>query len=247
MAHAGGLESRIRAILDPAARRGSSRRVLVSVAAGTLLAAAGLLGVDVFGAAPEAQSAELALSERIPLAPEIEDWALHRRFEPRNEQEEQAITRIQEAARHVKQHELDFIHDRAVWALSIAHEDEIVAPLVGRLESRDWRARAYAAWCLDAVGAGQAAAEIRTLLRDPVWRVRAMAAAALVDLGDAPSGSDVLSLLEDPAWQVRMPAVQLASRLDTPESAAAIRARLNDSHVAVRNAAQAALDRIPTP
>ena len=246
MASASGLESRIRAILNPAVRRGGSRRVLVSVSAGVLIATLGVAGLDVLGAAPDGASADLASSERIPLTAADEERALHRSFKPRDEREAQAIARLFEGAAHVKEHEMDFVRDRAVWALSIAHDDEVVAPLVAELSSKDWRARAAAAWCLDVVGAGQAAGKIRELLTDPVWRVRAMAAEALVDLGDMEPGEDVLSLLEDPAWQVRMPAVELASRVHTPESAAMIRARLKDPHVAVRLAAQAAVGRIPT-
>jgi hypothetical protein len=247
MAHAGDLAARIRAILEPATARHSSRRVLASVATGVLLATAGLGGLDVFGSTSAIARVDEPFRERIVLAPGREAFAVHRSFSPRDGREAYAFEALQSAAMHVPQHEMDFIRDRGVWALSIARDDEVVEPLLRQLASSDWRARANAAWCLDLIGVHEAREGLVALLHDPVWRVRAMAATALVGLGGDRPPEDVLQLLDDPAWQVRAPAVELASRLRTDEADARIRLHLNDSHPAVRHAAEAALAEATTP
>jgi HEAT repeat protein len=185
---------------------------------------------------------EITHGERVPLSPDAERAALQRRFQPRDEREALAFARLREGARHEKQHEMDLVRDRVVWALSIAADDEVVAPLVAQLASPDWRVRSYAAWCLGVVGPADAGAELTAALADPVWRVRAMAATALAALGDRRATEDMRRLLEDPHWQVRLPAVQYLGRIGTPETLAAVRGRLDDPHVAVRSAAQSALD-----
>jgi len=251
MAEGHGLEDRLRAILDPTTPRSSPRTLMASVPAGVLIAAVAMAGLGVSGeAAPitaAQESAEILYGERVPLSTEQERWALSRHFHPRDEREAQAFERLLEGTRHEKQHSMDLIRERAVWALSVAREDEVMRPLVEALDNADWRVRSYAAWCLGVVGAADAREELTTMVRDPVWRVRAMAAATLAGLADPRSAEDMLPLTADPAWQVRWAAVDYLARVRTPEALAAVRTRLNDPHVAVRSAARATLDEPPTP
>ncbi len=249
-----GLERRVRALLDPATRRASPRWALVSIAMAVVLvtlATAGLeAGSDVHPSVEERAIAsdDLRLGERPPLTDLIERRALARGFTPRDEREALAFEQLQRAARHVKQHDLDFIRERGVWALSVARENEVIAPLIEALSSADWRERAAAAWCLDVTGAaGDAREGLIANLRDPVWRVRAMAATALVRTADPRATDAMLPLLDDAAWQVRLPVVQFLAREGSSAAMEAVRTRRNDPHVAVRSAARAALDETGAP
>jgi beta-lactamase regulating signal transducer with metallopeptidase domain len=249
-----GLEERLRAILDPATVRSSPRSLMASIASGALIAAVALAGLGLDApahAGPQAGARHVPagefLDERLPLPAGQERWALSRRFRPRDEREAWAFGRLREAADHERRHPLDLVRERAVWALSIARDEEVVPPLVERLSDADWRARAYAAWCLGLVGAARAREELTAALRDPVWRVRAMAATALAGLGHPASAGEMLALLDDPAWQVRLPAVEYLSGVETSEAREAVRRRLDDPHIAVRQAARAAVEDSGTP
>lgn len=70
----------------------------------------------------------------------------------------------------------DLVRDRSAWALSIARNGELIAPLLDALKDRDWRVRAYAAWSLAVSGDKRAVPPLVPLLRDANWRMRAMAA-----------------------------------------------------------------------
>jgi beta-lactamase regulating signal transducer with metallopeptidase domain len=236
VATARGLEARLRAILDPRVTRRSSRGVMAAVPAGVLVGALSIAGFEVFAVAPD-----VTFGERVPFTLEQERDALARSFAPRDAREAETIERFRDGTRHVRQHEMDYVRDRSLWALSIAHEDEIIAPLAAKLDSYDWRVRAYAAWGLHVAGAHEARGALTERLDDPIWRVRAMAAEALVDLGDARSEAAMVPLLEDPAWQVRVPAVKFLAKLGTPDAARLIALRLDDPHVAVRRAAERAV------
>lgn len=261
MADGRELEGRLQAILDPALPRSSPGPLLAAVAAVALVAAVTIAGLDIWRPAPvhalvsphgqeqalvTPDSLEILFGERLPFTSEQERQALSRRFRPRDEHERQAFAGIRNAARHIKQHPVDLIRERAIWALWIAEDDQVVGPLVAQLTNADWRARAYAAWNLSLVGASESREALTSRLRDPVWRVRAMAAAALAEFADPRSIDRMLPLLADPAWQVRVPAVEFLSRIRTPAALAAVRARLNDPHVAVRSAAETALGEPPT-
>lgn len=249
-----GLERRVRALLDPATRRASPRWALVSILMAGLLttiATAGL-GVRADGRplveARAIVSDEPGSAERPPLTDETERRALARRFSPRDEREAYAFDQLHRAAGHVKQHELDFVRERGLWGLSMAREDEVIAPLREALSSGDWRERAAAAWCLGVAGAAADARDgLIERLRDPMWRVRAMAATALAGTAGPEATGAMLPLLEDAAWQVRLPAVEYLARAGTPAAMEAVRARRNDPHIAVRSAARAALEEPGSP
>jgi HEAT repeat protein len=255
MADARDLESRLRAILDPATPRSSSRPLLASGPALALLATATMAGLDPWGNRLHAQSRGDAAQppalddfpdERVPSTREQEEAALRRSFRPRDAREERAFARLREAAGHEKQHAMDLVRERALWALSVAQVDRVIDPLVAALADSDWRVRAYAAWSLALVGAPEAREALTACLEDPVWRVRSEAACALAALGDARSLAPMLRRLDDPAWQVRMPVVEYLGRIGTPEARATARRRLADPHVAVRTAAESALGSSPT-
>jgi beta-lactamase regulating signal transducer with metallopeptidase domain len=262
MAERHGLEDRLRAILDPATTRSTPRILMASVPACVLVATVTMAGLDVQGSTspraavpagvesllvPAPESAELPGEERVPMSIEQERWALARSFRSRDEREAQAIQRLMDATKHEKQHSMDLIRERAVWALWIASEDEVVVPLTESLASPDWRVRAYAAWCLGVAGPADAREALTARLNDPVWRVRAMTATTLAELADPRSTEDMLALLTDPAWQVRLPAVEFLSHVRTAGAREAVRTRLNDPHVAVRSAAVAALGETGIP
>ena len=231
------LEARLRAVLDPRVLRQSSRGAMTAIPLGVIAAASAIAACDVF-ALPEAV---ITYGERVPLTLEHEQRALRRHFTPRDAREAEAIERFQGGTGHVKQHEMDYVRDRSIWALSIARDDQIIAPLLARLDDADWRVRAYAAWGLLVADAHEAQGALTERLDDPIWRVRAMAAEALVALGDGRSTAAMVRLLEDPAWQVRLPVVNFLAKLDRAEADALIRNRLQDPHIAVRVAAARAL------
>jgi beta-lactamase regulating signal transducer with metallopeptidase domain len=241
MAEARELERRLRAILDPSTPRSSSRSVVVAASASVLLVAFALGGARL-QASPAASGAQADLSdERVEMTPAEEHHALERSFRPRDPREAEAFARLTEATRHEKQHALDFVRERATWALSIADTDRVIAPLISALEDDDWRVRAYAATLLGIVDARESAEPLADRLDDPAWRVRAAAADTLARMPVAPGADRMLELLDDPAWQVRLAAVEFCGRVRTPETREALRLRLSDAHVGVRSAAQTAL------
>ncbi len=241
MAEARELERRLVAILDPSTQRSSSRSLIVAASVSVLLVAF-VLGGARLQASPAASGAETdPFDERVSMSPAEERRALARSFRPRDSREAEAFARLTEATGHEKQHALDFVRERATWALSIADTDRVIAPLIAALADDDWRVRAYAATNLGFVDAPEAAAALTDRLDDPAWRVRAAAAYTLARTTAAPSTDRMLALLDDPAWQVRLAAVELCERVRTPESRDALRRRLSDTHVAVRMAAETAL------
>jgi hypothetical protein len=138
---------------------------------------------------------------------------------------------------------VDFVADRARWALGRIEDGELVTPLMAATRDRDWRVRAYAAWALGNSAASRAVAPLATLLDDDVWRVRAAAAAALRRLADPAASGPMKRALSDDAWQVRSEAVHYfatccAASGDRRELFETMR---RDRHIAVRGAAEEAL------
>ena len=239
LAAAGGvreLEIRLRSILDTAARRTSPRALSAAVPLLVAAMTAGLAGVQL-----RASHTDATAGEAIPMSDAQERAAAAREFAPRDSREARAIARLQGAARHVKEHEADLVRERALWALSIAKRDEVIAPLLAKLAGSDWRERAYAAWCLRVADEPEGLEVVARHLDDPAWRVRAEAAYAVFDSGDPFFAPKMRKLLSDPAWQVRHVAVDYLGRVGSADDLAAVRERLNDPHVGVREAAAAAL------
>ena len=246
MADVRDLEDRLRAILDPTVRRESPRSVLASGPALALFVTAAMAGLDPWGTRAHAQepvavSAADTFDERMLITHEQEEAVLRRAFTPHDEREARAFAALRSALEHEKQHALDLVRERALWALSIAREDRVIEPLLAALDDDDWRVRAYAAWDLALIGVPEAREALTARLDDPAWRVRAHAASALADLADERSLNALLRCLDDDAWQVRLSAVEYLARSASPEARAAVQRCASDPHVAVRDAAEAAL------
>lgn len=250
------LESRLLAILDPAAPRDHTRWTqrlrLAGVAAGCAVALACLDLVPEARASrppnppPAAASREPGgsfddpLSELLPVtagAVEPSGAAL------RNDAERAAFHRLQAAAAHVKTWEGDLVRERAEWALRQVRNGEVVSPLLRALEDPDWRVQAYAAWSLGVAGDERATGPILPLLDHPVWRVRAQALYSLLDLDADLPPARVARLAADPAWQVRIGVVEYLARRSGPEARTGLRALADDPHAGTRMAAQGALTR----
>ena len=241
MAERSQLEQRIRAILDPALRRRSRRAAGLAVFMATLAAAPLLAALTPFAKIPRPLSGEPDLrgdaiaspfSERInfPAQPnDVEaagpDAAL--------------IALMIDAASRPPRGSIDFVPERARWALSRVRDGELVAPLIESLRDDDWRIRAYATWALGWSGDARATPAIMPLLSESNWRVRAMAAHAIANLGDPVAKSVMLEHLDDPAWQVRTEVVHYLAA--TGGDRATFEAMREDRHMAVRAAAERAL------
>jgi hypothetical protein len=240
MADRSQLGQRIRAILDPATRRRAPRATALAIILATL-AAATLLAALSAAAVPRPRSMEPDLlgdwiaspfSERVvPAAPLRNVTA--------SGPDAALIALLTDAASKPQRTEIDFVPERARWALNRIRDGELVAPLIEALNDHDWRVRTYAAWALGWSGDRRATAEITRLLQEPVWRVRAMAAHALAQLADPSASKAMLALIDDPAWQVRLEVVRYLAA--TNGSRGAIDAMRADRHVAVRTAAEEAL------
>jgi beta-lactamase regulating signal transducer with metallopeptidase domain len=239
LAAAGGvreLETRLRSILDTAARRTTPRALVAAVPVLVAALTVGLAGLQL-----RASHTDATEGEAIPMSAEKERAAAAREFAPRDSREARAIARLQNATHHVKEHEADLVRERALWALSIAERDQVIAPLLAKLSGSDGRERAYAAWCLRVADEPEGLEVVARHLDDPAWRVRAEAAYAVFDSGDPYFAPKMRKLLSDPAWQVRHVAVDYLGRVGSADDLAVVRERLNDPHVAVREAAAAAL------
>jgi beta-lactamase regulating signal transducer with metallopeptidase domain len=232
------LEGRLRAILDPTTLRSGSRAAALLASAGAILVAT-VLGATELRAALDLAPA--SIDEQVPMTEAAERQALERSFRPHDAREAAVFASLRAATRHVKQHERDLVRERATWALSIADDDRVVAPLIAALASDDWRIRAYAATELTIVDTREATDALLERLADPAWRVRAAAASALAHCADARAFAPMRALLDDPAWQVRFAAVEYLAGTRSAEALDALRARTTDPHVAVRSAATAAL------
>lgn len=233
MAERSQIEVRIRSILDPRTRRRSAHgaaTMLAIVLAAPLLAA-------LHGSVPRPHSIEPDLlgdaiaspySERIePPAPAVAVDA--------NGPDAALIALLQQAAARPPRGSIDFVPERARWALTRIRHGRLVEPLLASLTDSDWRVRAYAAWALGQSGDARAIAALLPLLDESNWRVRAMAAHALANLADPASERAMLSHLDDPAWQVRTEVVRYLCVIGGHETELA--AMRTDRHMAVRAAA----------
>jgi HEAT repeat protein len=145
---------------------------------------------------------------------------------------------LEQAARPPRDR-IDYVPERARWALSQARGGVLVEPLIDALNDRDWRVRAYAAWALGYSGDTRATAPLVGMLHDRRWRIRSMAAHSLANLGDPAAEPAMLSAVGDEAWQVRLPVARyLGVRGTHRETLEALR---SDRHIAVRDAAMEAL------
>ena len=233
MATRSQLEVRLRAILDEhhvlrATRSARIGVIAVAIACAPLLAALTPRGIepDLLGDAYASPFSEHIAVDTIPnVAAAGPDAAL--------------IATMQKLACRAPQHEIDFVADRARWALGQVRNGELFVPLAASLHDSDWRVRAYAAWGLSVAGDSRATDDLLPLLDDPIWRVRAMAASALADIADPAAAPAMRRALEDDAWQVRTPAVSYFRAIGAERSL--FRSMLDDRHVQVRTAAQEAL------
>ncbi|HKR62835.1 MAG TPA: M56 family metallopeptidase, partial [Thermoanaerobaculia bacterium] len=233
MADRSHLETRIRAILDPTIRRRMTRVSRVMVVGGALVAAPLLAALTPRGIEPDLLGDSIAspFSERIGVddIPNVSatgpDAAL--------------IAQLQDFARRPPQSEIDFVGDRARWALHQVRNGELVTPLLDMLDHHDWRVRAYAAFILGYGRDTRATAPLTAALRDPIWRVRASASSALEHLADPAAAPAMRAALDDDAWQVRVCAVHYFTNIGA--SRELFESMKTDRHIAVRMAAEEAL------
>jgi beta-lactamase regulating signal transducer with metallopeptidase domain len=239
MAERSQLTTRVHALLDRNVRRRGLRGSRVMAFAVTLAVAPLLAALDVdsisrprFGE-PDLRGDAVALpqSERIGAPPVAiaasgPDAAL--------------IARLQQFAQRSPENAVDFVADRARWALGRVDDDgELIAPLLQSLSDRDWRVRAYAAWTLGVAGDRRATASVTALLDDEIWRVRAAASASLRHIADPAAAEAMRRALSDDAWQVRSEAVAYFAAVGAERSLFETMRR--DRHVAVRDAAEEAI------
>ncbi|MGI8785441.1 MAG: HEAT repeat domain-containing protein [Acidobacteriota bacterium] len=241
MAEPSQLEQRIRAVLDPAIRRRSRRAAGIVVTLAILAAAPILAALTPAGTVPRPRSIEpdlLGDAVASPFSERVQPPVPVRRVEASGP-DAPLIAMMTDAAARQPRTEIDFVAERARWALSRAHNGQLVAPLLESLGDPDWRIRAYAAWALGHSGDGRATAPLAALLAEPVWRVRAIAAHALATLGDPAAEQAMLAVIGDPAWQVRSGVVRYLAAIGGHR--AVIEALCADRHMAVRWIAEESL------
>ena len=234
MAERSQIEQRIRAILDPSTRRRSAHAAAALIA--IILAAPLLASLNRAVPRPSAIEPDL-LGDAVasPYSERIEPPAPPRSVDA-NGPEAAFIALLAEAAARPPRTSIDFVPERARWALSRARNGTIVAPLIESLRDSDWRVRAYAAWALGHSGDRRATGPLLLLLDEPIWRVRAMAAHALASLGDPAAERAMLDHIADDAWQVRVEVVHYLTAAGGHR--AEIAAMRSDRHMAVRAAAE---------
>jgi beta-lactamase regulating signal transducer with metallopeptidase domain len=234
MAEASHIERRIRAILDP----NTSRRPVHAMAGlASILAAAPLLAA-LHGAIPRPRAIEpdlLGNWEASPFSERVEPAAPLREVDA-NGPDAVFIAEMRDAAEHAPRTPIDFVAERARWALTRVRGGELVTPLIESLRDGDWRIRAYAAWALGYSGDARATAPLTVLLEEPIWRVRAMAANALANLADPAAEDAMLARIGDDAWQVRFEVVRYLAAIGGHD--AEVEALRSDRHMAVRGAAE---------
>ncbi len=149
------------------------------------------------------------------------------------------IATLQQVATRPPTSNIDFVADRARWALAQVRDGKLVEPLLDSLEHPDWRVRTYAAFVLGVARDRRATPGLLKLLDEPIWRVRAMAATALAAIADPAAREAMHRALSDDAWQVRSPAVHYFAA--TGGSRTLFETMRRDRHMAVRVAAEEAL------
>jgi beta-lactamase regulating signal transducer with metallopeptidase domain len=233
MATRSQLEVRLRAILaDGGVHRatGTARFfvIVIAIACAPLLAAITPRGIepDLLGdayASPFSEHVDIRATPNVAAAgPDAE-----------------LIATMQQLARLAPRSEIDFVADRARWALGRVQNGELVAPLIASLSDSDWRIRAYAAWGLSVAGDARATDALLPLLEDRIWRVRAMAATALARIADPAATPAMKRALSDDAWQVRRPAVDYFRAVGADRTL--FESMIDDRHMAVRLSAEEAL------
>ena len=232
MAAPSQLETRITAILDPRiARKGSRAAAILVLALAPVLAA---LEPDI----PRPRFGEPDLGNDSPPQSELLPSVLAPRVEAKG-RDAALITFLLEQAARPPRDRIDYVPERARWALTQVRDGVLVEPMLEKLHDRDWRVRAYAAWTLGYSGDTRATAPLVEMLRDRRWRIRSMAAHALANLGDPAAEEAMLSVVADEAWQVRTPvAYYLGARGTHRQVLEALR---KDRHVMVRTAAEEGL------
>lgn len=258
------METRLRAILDPAVRRTRpSRAAWCALSAGAVLAVAACASVRL-EAAPAAPAREQEETRRATAQPEP-DQAGDSLSHPASERipghagrmrdalaalgpalrgpDSLWAARLREGLADEPEGPWDLVRERAAWALTRVEGGRLMEPMLRALTDGDWRVRSYAAWALAQSADRRSVGPLLPLLEHPVWRVRAMAAFAQAELGDPVAEPAMRRALDDPAWQVRSSAVEYLGALRDPSHLPLLRARLADRHMVVRDAARAALDR----
>jgi len=238
MAESTHLEQRVRAILDSDVSRRTTRAAraavfTASVAAAPLLAALTTLAIplprsgepDLRGDAVASPFSERIGAPDVAIAVTGPDAAF--------------IATMQKASTIAPRTSIDFVADRARWALGRVENGRLVEPLISSLRDSDWRVRAYAAWALGYSGDSRATQPLVALLEDDVWRVRAMAAHSLRHLADPVAADAMRRALSDDAWQVRAQAVHYFAAIGG--SRELFETMRRDRHMAVRAAAEEAL------
>jgi len=229
MAAPSQLETRIAAILNPRVKRHGTRAVAIAMLA--LAPALAALEADIArprSSEPDLRNDSPPQSELLPHV-EIGDVDASGPF----------VELLVAEANRAPVDDIDYVPERARWALSKARDGKLVEPLLASLNDSDWRVRAYAAWALGYSGDARATAPLVDMLRDDRWRIRAMAADALANLGDPAAEEAMLSAIDDDAWQVRTAVARYLGIRGTHREL--LRALRSDRHMAVRGAAQDAL------
>jgi BlaR1 peptidase M56/HEAT repeats len=149
------------------------------------------------------------------------------------------IATMHQLARQPRHSEIDFVADRARWALGRVENGELLAPLIASLHDSDWRIRAYAAWGLAVAGDARATPALVPLMDERIWRVRAMTASALASIADPAAAPAMKRALADEAWQVRSEAVRYFHAIGADRTL--FQGMLDDRHILVRTKAQEAL------
>jgi beta-lactamase regulating signal transducer with metallopeptidase domain len=157
-----------------------------------------------------------------------------------------AIRRLRNtASEHVKQHAVDLVSERSVWALTLVRNGEIIAPLRSALSNSDWRVRAYAAWALGSTREASATDALTAALGDEHWRVRMHAASGLQRLGTTRTVEPLIKALSDDYWQVRISSIDALAAIGDRRALPALEMiAQRDSRSFVRDEAQSAINRI---
>lgn len=157
-----------------------------------------------------------------------------------------AIRRLRNtASEHVKQHAVDLVSERSVWALTLVRNGEIIAPLRSALSNSDWRVRAYAAWALGSTREASATDALTAALGDEHWRVRMHAASGLQRLGTTRTVEPLIKALSDDYWQVRISSIDALAAIGDRRALPALEMiAQRDSRSFVRDEAKSAINRI---
>lgn len=231
MAAPSQLEQRVAAILDARVPRRASHAGLA--AALMLVLAPAIAAIEPDIARPRFGEPDLANDS--PPQSELLPSVLLSRVEAKGE-DAQLIVLMLETAVQPPRDDIDYVAERARWALTRVRGGKLVEPLLESLDDSDWRVRAYAAWALGYSGDARATAPLIDMLDERAWRLRAMAASSLANLADPAAEQAMLRVVDDPAWQVRSQVARYLVARGTHR--AMLRGLEHDRHMAVRSAAK---------